>query len=185
MAAPRGLKLWLCPFRWDVMFFEVTLWLAPHLLHVSSHWKTVSKHTNCIGFCWNQKWMSYYSVTPIKHQPPTGAQTWRLFLRPSLNRAVAALAFSALTVLHTNALPHHLHDLQCRQLQEYKGILVGTAEVVYAQTCTLKKPFSRLPHKPRSGWTPDWCCDPYVWGFLFWFLLVCINTSGTTGFTYP
>lgn len=156
--------------------FEVTLWLVPHLLHIGSHWKMVSKHTNCIGFCWNQKGMVYYSVTPTGHQPPMGAQASRLFLsRSSLNRAVAAIAFSAITGLHTNALLHCLHDFQCRQLQAFKGILVGTVEAVYAQTCTLKKPFNRLPHKPRGGWTPDWCCDPNVWGFLFWFLFVWLT----------
>lgn len=77
-----------------------------------------------------------YNIT--RTQASTAAQAWSLVLgKSSLNKAVAPLGFSALTVLHRSSLTV-LVWLQCRQLQASQGILAGRVEMVYAQTCPLK-----------------------------------------------
>lgn len=94
-----------------------------------------------------------YNIT--RTQVPTAAQGSSVVPgRSSLEKAVAPLGFSSLTVLQSRSSLIVLVWLQCGQLQASQGVLAGTVEVVCAQTCTLKY-LPQLSQKPSGGWTPE------------------------------
>lgn len=112
------------------------------LLHIGSHCKAVSEHTNQIAFFAETKRGSFITASQlvVTSHPQVLRPQDQSWANPPWTGLLQFLASQPQLFHHTHPLPLWFSDCQHRQLQASKGILVGRVGAACAQACTLKNP---------------------------------------------